>query len=121
MVYLHPVLKKKLFVILIASYNNEKYARLNIISAINQKYSNYRVIFINDGSSDKTLEVVQNTVNEYNAQDKVFIIDNKFRKLGLRNYYEVIVNHTQDDEIMVNLDGNDQLATRKVLSMLNQR
>jgi glycosyltransferase involved in cell wall biosynthesis len=111
---------EKPFVILICSYNNEKYARDNIISAINQKYSNYRIIFVNDCSSDRTLEIVEDTVQQFDAASKVKIINNKERKLGLRNYYEAIVHHTSDEEIVVNLDGDDFLASKKVLLLLNK-
>ncbi len=118
--YIDHEYKENPFVILIASYNNESYARGNIISAITQQYSNYRVIFINDCSSDDTLKIVKDTVSEYRAENKVLIIDNQTRKLGLRNYYEAIVNYTRDEEIIVNLDGDDQLVNKKVLSRLNQ-
>lgn len=112
--------QEKPFVVLIASYNNEKYARDNMISALNQHYSNYRVIFINDCSSDNTLKIVQDTVREYRAEDKVLVIDNKIRKLGLRNYYEAIVNYTKNEEIIINLDGDDFLANKNVLYILNK-
>ena len=51
--------KKKKFVILICSYNNESFFWDNINSALSQKYSNFRIIFINDNSSDKTLSFLQ--------------------------------------------------------------
>lgn len=108
------------FVILITSYNNEKYAKANIASAITQNYPNYRVIFVNDCSSDKTLEIVKETISMHQAEDRVVILDNKERKLGLRNYYEAIVDFTNDEEIIVALDGDDFLANKHVLSTLNK-
>lgn len=112
-------IEEKPFVILIASYNNEQYARENIKSVLNQRYSNYKIIFINDFSTDNTLAVVKNTIQELHAEDKVIIINNEKRKLGLRNYYEGIVDHTKDEEIVVCLDGDDFLAGENVLSILN--
>lgn len=111
---------EKPFVVLIASYNNEQYAKANLVSVLTQHYSNYRVVFINDCSSDHTLQIVQETIQEYAATDKVTIIDNKERKLGLRNYYEAIVEYTHDEEIIVNLDGDDFLANKNVLWLLNK-
>lgn len=113
-------IEKSSFVILITSYNNEKYARANMISALNQHYSKYRIIFINDVSTDHTLEIAQNVIQEYQAEDKVTVIDNKTRKLGLRNYYEAITNSTEDKEIIVCLDGDDFLANRNVLFILDK-
>jgi len=111
---------EKPFVILIASYNNEKYAEENILSAIKQEYSNYRIIFINDCSSDRTLEKVLDTIKKCRAENRVTVINNQERKLGLRNYYEAIVYHTKDEEIVINLDGDDFLANKNVLKVLNK-
>lgn len=111
--------ESKPFVILITSYNNEKYAEENIKSALTQKYNNYRIIFVNDCSSDNTLQIVKQTIDQYNAWNIVTLIDNQERKLGLKNYYEVIHEKTRDEEIIVNLDGDDFLANRNVLTVLN--
>jgi glycosyltransferase involved in cell wall biosynthesis len=116
---LHHPGQEKPFVILITSYNNELYAQENILSALNQHYSNYRIIFINDVSTDHTLELVEKTIKEQRAEHKVKIINNTLRKLGLRNYYEVITNETKDEEIIVCLDGDDFLTNKHVLCVLN--
>ncbi len=113
-----PVPKEqKPFVILIPSYNNEKYCVANIHSALNQNYENYRIIFINDCSSDKTLELV---TNETSSFSKIVIINNKERKLALANIYHTIHNEIEDDEIVVTLDGDDRLAHPNVLNHLNK-
>lgn len=112
-------IEEKPFVILIASYNNEQYARESIKSVLNQRYSNYRVIFINDCSGDNTLEITQDAIKEFHGENRVIIIDNKTRKLGLRNYYEAIVKHTRDEEVVVCVDGDDFLGSEDVLSILN--
>ena len=45
------------FVILILSYNNQKWVEQNLESALSQDYENFRVIYVNDASSDQTLEI----------------------------------------------------------------
>ncbi len=107
--------KKKKFVILICSYNNESFFWDNINSALSQKYSNFRIIFINDNSTDKTLSFLQSLKNK----NKVFIINNKIRKGSLRNKFEVINKFCKDNEIIVVLDGDDKLINNRVLNYLN--
>lgn len=108
--------EQKPFVILIPSYNNEAYCVENIRSALNQNYQNYRIIFINDCSTDKTLELVEKETSSFS---KILIINNKERRLALANIYDAIHYNIQDNEIVVTLDGDDQLAHSNVLTHLN--
>lgn len=43
--------------ILIPAYNVEKYIEKCLDSILSQTYSNYEVVIVNDGSTDKTLEI----------------------------------------------------------------
>ena len=49
----------KLISIVIPFYNAEKYITDCIISIQSQSYSDFEVIFVNDGSSDKSEEIVR--------------------------------------------------------------
>ena len=48
------------FKIVIPSYNNEQWVEPNMASILNQTYTNYDVLYINDASTDNTI----NKVNE---------------------------------------------------------
>jgi alpha-1,3-rhamnosyltransferase len=50
---------RPLVTVLIPAYNHEKYIEQTIRSIINQTYDNIELIVINDGSSDKTWEIIQ--------------------------------------------------------------
>lgn len=110
----------KKFVILIPSYNNEQYAEGTILSAL-QDYpeDRYRIIFVDDCSHDKTLITTENAVARSGKSHLVTIIHNYERKGALRNLYETINNYTEDEEIIAILDGDDQLANKDVLTLLN--
>lgn len=58
--------------IIIPVYNGEKTIRQTISSALAQTYSDYDVIVVNDGSNDKTSEILQNIIHP-----KLKIIDLK--------------------------------------------
>ena len=46
------------FVILITAYNDEKWVEYNIASILNQTYSNYKVLYYDDASTDNTYQEV---------------------------------------------------------------
>lgn len=45
--------------IIIPAYNIEKYIEESILSSINQTLKEIEIIIINDGSTDRTLEVIK--------------------------------------------------------------
>lgn len=108
------------FVIIIPSYNNEKYAEENLNSACFQKSTNpYQIYYINDCSADKTGEVVDNYVESHSLEDRVKVIHNKERLgSGIANIYNTIHNFVDDNKIVVILDGDDLFPDDQVLMTL---
>lgn len=53
------------FSIIIPVYNKEAYISRSIQSVINQTYKNYEIIIINDGSTDKSLEICESFKKKY--------------------------------------------------------
>ena len=45
--------------VLLPAFNAEKYIELAIQSILNQTYSNFELIILNDGSSDRTEEIIK--------------------------------------------------------------
>lgn len=108
----------KLVSVIVPIYNSEKYIARCIESILNQTYKNIEVILINDGSSDKSLEII----NYYKSIDNRILVINKknegvsiARNYGIEksngdyigfvdsddhieeNMYEVLVNRIQED------------------------
>ena len=84
-----------------------------------QKYTNYRIIYIDDASPDGTGNLVENYIQEHNLKNKITLIKNKENKGGLANLYYA-ATLCDDNEIMVHLDGDDWLAHENVLAVLNK-
>jgi glycosyltransferase involved in cell wall biosynthesis len=111
------VKEEKSFVIVIPSYNNEAYVERNLESVISQDYKNYRVIYIDDCSKDKTYEKALECVS--NQEIKIEIIRNERNQKALHNLYDAIQT-CRDEEIIVLLDGDDWFAHTNVLKELNR-
>lgn len=107
------------FVIIVPSYNNARFFQKNIESIVKQNYQNYRVIYINDQSTDGTSQLVAQLIKSLGVEDKFYIVNNTIRKLALQNIYESFAL-CQDDEIILVVDGDDALAHPNVLTRLNQ-
>jgi len=105
------------FAIVIPSYNNEKVCIWNLESCVNQNYPNFTIYYVNDCSSDRTLELVTAYVKSRNLEKKCIIINNLVRKGPLANLYAVI-SLLEPHTIAVNVDGDDRLMHPNVLNRL---
>lgn len=118
-VFINETLSEKRFVILITSYNNEQYCERNLASALNQNYSNFHIIYIDDCSTDNNQRLIKEYLTKNDAHERVNFIKNQQRNLKLANLYQII--HTLNDEdIVIELDGDDYLAHPNVLKIINQ-
>jgi len=109
---------KNKFKIIIPSYNNEDWVEYNVASVLNQNYDNYEVLYINDKSTDNTFNKVKDIVGEFSNWT---IINNKKNKGAMYNYFEHLDSFLTDDEdILVHLDGDDWLYDDNVLENLNK-
>ena len=112
-----PEQKAVEFFVFIPSYNNEKYCKRNLEALFSQTYTNWKMYYIDDCSSDKTGEIVEAYVRERGFADKCTIVHNPMRKRAMANYVEAI-KHADPHAVVVSYDGDDYLASRKVLSKL---
>ena len=103
--------------IITPSYNNEDWVEYNVASILNQTYTNYSVLYIDDNSTDNTYnEVVQITKNFPNWK----VIKNKINKGAAYNYIEPIRHLFLDNDIiLIHLDGDDWFYDENVLENLN--
>ncbi len=109
----------KKFVIVVASYNNQAWYMRNLDSIFAQQYPYFRVIYIDDASSDETGSLVEHYIKDRNQSRIVTLIRNKERAGALKNIYNAVHDHCGDDEIVAMLDGDDWFSNPQVLSVLN--
>ena len=108
------------FVILIPSYNVEKWAQKNISSVLEQSYSNYKVFYIDDCSKDKTSLIVEQMLENNLDKDRYKFIKNSFNKGKMENVFEAIRDDfILENDIVIILDGDDWLFDKSVLQKLD--
>jgi len=105
------------FKIIVPFYNVEKWIGKTIKSVLLQDYDNYQCILANDMSTDDSLEICRKLVGN---NDKFVIVDNKDKKFSLKNIYDSCWGHTEEEDIIVILDGDDFLANKSVLTTLDK-
>jgi len=110
-------LEEKPIVILITSYNNSEWYNWNLSSVFEQTYTNYRIIYVDDCSTDGTYQLVIEKI-KHHTKHSIQILRNTENKGVLANVYAA--THTcADEEIVVILDGDDAFAHPDVLTRIN--
>ncbi len=109
---------EKPFVVIIPSYNNRLWFTMNLDSVFQQNYQNYRVIYIDDHSPDGTADYVKDYVKERQQEHRFTLIKNR-EKRGSLACLQRAMGLCAQDEIIVDLDGNDWFAHDNVLPVLN--
>jgi len=94
--------------VLIPAYNEEKVVVRTIRAALMSEYENLRVIVIDDGSSDRTLEVARTAFVHEQARGQVTILTKpNSGKAEALNYG---LQHLRDEEIFVGIDADTVIA-----------
>jgi glycosyltransferase involved in cell wall biosynthesis len=65
--------------ILMPVYNSQKYLKESIDSMLNQSYTNFEFIIVNDGSTDNSVNIIE----KYQKQDSRIVLINRKENLGI--------------------------------------
>jgi len=109
---------EKSIVVIIPSYNNQDWVQWNLDSVLKQDYQNYRIIYIDDASTDRTGSIVQEIIHKNPFGHLVKLIRNQKRMGALANIYRAVWECGPSD-IIVTVDGDDWLAHEGVLQRVN--
>lgn len=103
------------FVIITPSYNNEDWVETYYESIMEQTYTNYKVVYFDDNSTDSTGAEVQARAKD---NDRFVYIRNAVNQGAAQNYLTGF-DHADDNDIILNLDGDDWFPNPHVLERLN--
>lgn len=68
-------MQEKLVSVIMPAYNAEKYIEKAIASIVGQEYKNWELVIVNDGSTDRTVEIIEKYVSKYPQQ--IFLYHNE--------------------------------------------
>ena len=94
-------MKKSAVSVLMSVYNGEKYLREAIESVLNQTFTNFEFLVINDGSTDRSGLLLE----EYQKQDKRLRVSSQENK-GVTKATNNLLRHAQGDYIAI-MDADD--------------
>ncbi len=102
--------QEKKIEILLATYNGEKYLNEQIDSIINQTYKNWKLLIRDDGSEDRTLEILK----EYEKRDeRISILRDNKGNLGFVKNFEELLKNSSEEFIMFS-DQDDYWLENKI-------
>ena len=100
--------------VIIPTYNSEKFIHRTLRSAVNQTYSNLEIIVVDDCSSDRTTEIVDQLI-AFDNRIKLIRLDANLGSPGaVRNY---AIEHARGDYIAL-LDHDDVWLKNKIRAQL---
>ena len=104
------------FGIIVPNYNYEHTIEKCLKSILNQTYSNFEIIFVDDMSTDKSIEIVKSLKDE-----RIKIIELKQKRLngGARN--EAYLHLSEDVDYVMYVDSDDWLQNKDVLKSINEK
>lgn len=106
----------KIIEILMATYNGEKYISEQIDSIINQTCKNWKLLIRDDGSQDKTLEILEG----YEKRDKrINILRDIKGNLGFVKNFEELLKNSSEEFIMFS-DQDDYWMENKIEIYINE-
>lgn len=102
--------------IILSCYNGERYLKEAIQSILNQSYSDWELIFVNDGSKDKSLEIA---ISYSNNSDKIKIISQQNQGLNAaRNFGAKHIS--KNSEALLFFDADDIMDENMISSLYRE-
>ncbi len=86
-----------------------------------QKYQNYRIVVIDDASTDGTGDLISNYLRNQMtvSQNRYLLIKNTQRKRAMYNLRRAAMEFCRPQQIFMIVDGDDELIGRYVLKLFN--
>ena len=103
--------------ILMATYNGEKYLRKQLDSILNQTYQNWMLLVRDDGSSDKTVEIL----NEYAKKDsRITVILNTSDVHGWQQNFQSLIIDSPMNAVFYMFCDQDDIWMKEKIAVLGE-
>lgn len=102
-------------VLVIPSHNNAAWVKRNLASAFGQSYPHYRILYIDDGSTDATVRLLEECLERAPEKRHIFRLLRAPERNGPAASRFVAYHYCDPDEVLCMLDGDDWLADAHAL------
>lgn len=108
-----------MIIILTTLYNAAEYVEKCIGSIMGQNHVDFKCYITDDISTDNSVNLVKSMIK---GDDRFILIENTIKKYQPGNYDQVIRNNPDilDDDIIIEVDGDDWLPDSKTLSRIHE-
>ena len=113
-----PLSERTSFALIVYAHNQSPWCERALRSIFEQEYDYYRVIFIDDASSDDTFDTAKSFILENNQDQRVILMRNEEEQGPVACLYRAIDN-LLEKEIVIPLDAKDWLAHPGALTRMN--
>lgn len=103
--------------ILLATYNGAKYIREQLDSIFDQSYTNFKLTIRDDGSTDTTLDIVNEFIGKYG--DRIAVLADDGRRLGSTQSFAALIEASTENYMML-CDQDDFWCKDKIEVTLNK-
>lgn len=110
---------KTKFCVVTPAYNCEDTIQQTIMSVLAQSYDAWRMIIIDDMSTDSMVNRIENIMSWSELGDKIQIIQRTEKYGETRNTLDIVDNHVEPDEVIVRLDGGDWITELDCFAILD--
>ncbi len=113
-----PLTEYKSFVAILYAQNDAPRCEKSLRSIFEQDYDHFRLLVIDDGSTDATFETVQKFILENQQQNRAIVIQNE-QPIGVTASLERALEQCDDAELIIPLSARSRLALPTLLNQLN--
>ncbi len=114
-----PLVEYKPFVFIVYASNNAFWCERSLRSIFAQEYEHYRVVLVDDASTDGTFEKMRGFVVATGQEGRVILMRNE-EKIGPVGSLYRAIDHCLDREIAIPLDAKDWLVHPSQLNSMNE-
>lgn len=111
--------EQKPITVMVLSRNNARYYKSNLSSIFAQQYDNYRVIYVDDASTDGTGPLVSDYIQQKKQSHRCSIVVHGERQYALSGNLEVF-ELADPESIIIGVDGDDALLTPRAFELINK-
>lgn len=107
-----------MFIILMATYNGEKYINEQIDSILNQTYTDWCLLISDDGSNDGTIDIIKQYRSQY--PEKIKLIINEGKEHGAKANFRYLLRMAPPSDYYVLCDQDDVWMEDKLEVLLGK-